>query len=126
MADGMCDVSFEGDYDGDVSPFYSVTHPKARKQHKCFECSSAIAIGEQYSVIAGKFDGKVIATKFCAACYDIGQEFAAGGCYGELWENFHNEWGAGTPLQPCLNRMHTVAAKAKLREQWLKFKELES
>ena len=123
---GHCDVSFGGDdYDGEQSPFYDVQHPKARKPHHCYECRCGIAVGEQYSRVTGKWDGQIVTTKFCCACYDINQEFGDGGVYGELWEHFRSEWESGARIQSCIARVETVAAKTKLRDMWLKWKQLQ-
>jgi hypothetical protein len=39
-----------------------------------------------------------------------------------VWEEFEQQWHDGANLQACLNRVSTVAAKAKLRAQWQKWK----
>jgi len=44
--------------------------PKARKQHKCCECGSAIQPGTQYQRISGIWDGEPSRFKTCADCVE--------------------------------------------------------
>lgn len=87
-----CDVCIGGgDYDG-VLEFQEVSHPKARKDHKCEECRAVIPVGQKYQKIVGKVDGDFTETKTCLMCAEIREVFACGEItvLGELWEDFRN------------------------------------
>lgn len=119
-----CNVSL-GDYDGDVATFYDERWITARKPHACYECRATITVGERYERVSGKWDGEVRSYYFCAACAGISAEFSENGrTFGVVWDAFEEQWSGGANLQACLNRVSSVAAKAKLREQWQKFKGL--
>lgn len=57
--------------DYDPPQFYSVTKPKARKQHRCEECGVAILPGELYERVSGKWDGYVDTFSTCERCHDL-------------------------------------------------------
>jgi hypothetical protein len=117
-----CDVSLGG-YDGDQSEFWVESSPKARKAHKCCECRESIQPGERYQRVVGKWDGRLETYRFCVPCWEISGEFSEDGrVFGAVWDEFEQNWHAGANLQACLNRVSTVAAKMKLREQWQKWK----
>ena len=59
--------------DYDPPEFFSCYQPRARKQHRCYECGGEIRIGEQYEYAAGKWDGYVDTFKTCERCFDIRQ-----------------------------------------------------
>lgn len=44
---------------------------KARKQHKCDECSRVIRPGESYFRFAGTWEGDFWSTRFCATCVKL-------------------------------------------------------
>jgi len=44
---------------------------KARKQHKCAECSGYVAVGEPYEYTAGLWDGHFDIFHICERCYNI-------------------------------------------------------
>jgi hypothetical protein len=120
-----CGVSFCDDYDGD-NAFYYERWRKARKRHTCCECRETIQPGMRYLYVTGKSDDVVWTTKICEPCKEILREFNDGAWeFGKLWENFEQEWLNGAPLQPCLNRLETVASKKKLRDMWMQYKEIE-
>jgi len=50
---------------------YSEVIRRARKPHKCCECGTAIAEGEQYQVASGKWDGRFDTFCTCLACVAI-------------------------------------------------------
>lgn len=125
MSDGACDVSL-GDYDGDPASVFNSHVLKARKPHKCFECSQLISIGAMHERVSGKWDGKWETYRFCLPCSEISREFSDGGrTFGYLWEGMGENWDEGAHLQACLNRLTTVAAKEQLRDQWLQWKGIE-
>jgi hypothetical protein len=119
-----CDVSL-GDYDGEEAGFFHAVFVVARKPHQCCECRSVIQPNERYERVSGKWNGEIDVYRFCAACSEIQREFSDGGrSFGVMWESFREEWAHGANLQACLNRVSSVAAKSKLREQWQRAKGL--
>jgi hypothetical protein len=44
---------------------------KARKPHKCDECSGLIAVGEHYEHVRGKWEGAMDTFNTCERCVDI-------------------------------------------------------
>ena len=61
--DCFCD-----DYDCE---FYHKEIRKARKPHKCVECSGIISIKEHYEHVIGKWDGYVGSFNTCIRCVDL-------------------------------------------------------
>ena len=121
-----CDVSL-GEWDGDEAEFYHEAEVKARKPHTCFECAETIQPGERYTRVSGKWDREVSTYRFCSACWEISGEFSENGrTFGVVWQEFESQWHDGSNLQACLNRVSSVAAKRKLRAQWLKWKGLDA
>jgi len=97
----------------------------ARKVHRCHECRGDIYPRETYERITGCWDSGWETYRFCAGCSEIQREFADGArTFGNMWDDFTEQWHSGANLQACLNRVSTVAAKSKLREQWQKWKGL--
>lgn len=47
---------------------YTISTPKARKDHKCCECRGTISKGEVYHVFSGIWDGRAGTYKTCADC----------------------------------------------------------
>ena len=47
---------------------YRIEKPKARKEHKCYECRGVIAVGEAYCLHSGIWDGKASRFKVCSDC----------------------------------------------------------
>ena len=78
-----------------VPEFYNTAETKAKKVHKCYECSAPINIGETYLSCTGKWDGEVNTFKqhlLCAdACEFIRDNFNGGDCigFGDLFEHAH-------------------------------------
>jgi len=57
--------------------------PKARKDHKCYECGAEIKKGERYHVHTGLCDGHWFRVKNCNQCEQIREDYGCG-CIGEL------------------------------------------
>ena len=124
MNEGTCDVSIGG-YDGDPAEVFHASIVTARKGHKCDECGEPIAPKQQYERISGKWDGSWSVWRLCLPCREIGSEFSEDGrTLGMLWEDLEANWDEGAHLQACLNRLTTVAAKERMRHQWMKWKQL--
>lgn len=78
--------------DYDAPEFFTVTRPKARKQHKCYECSGVIVPGEKYESTSGKWDGWLDTFKVCARCAAMRKWLLNNlpcfcWAYGNLWED---------------------------------------
>lgn len=124
-----CDVCIGGgDYDG-VLEFQEVSHPKARKDHKCEECRAVIPVGQKYQKIVGKVDGDFTETKTCLMCAEIREVFACGEItvLGELWEDFRNAevFERLTTASECFTKL-SPPAKSFLLDRWRKWKGLQS
>lgn len=127
MSEGMCDFVIDSDYDGDEASFFSEKWVTARKPHLCAECKLPIAKGEKYRRVAGKWEGDLDTFHFCASCEDIAHEFMDGArCFGILWDEMQSNWEAGAPLQACLNRLESAAAKAHMVTMWKRWKGLDA
>jgi hypothetical protein len=124
VSEGTCDVSI-GDYDGDPAEVFHASVVTARKRHKCDECGEPIEPRQRYERSSGKWDGVWSVWRLCLPCRDISAEFSDNGrVFGELWPEMERNWDEGAHLQACLNRLTTVAAKERLRHQWMKWKGL--
>lgn len=66
-------MSYDCSCDYDQPEFYHEELRKARKPHKCEECSGTIIVGELYEHVRGKWDGYVDSFKTCQRCRDIRQ-----------------------------------------------------
>ena len=66
-------MSYDCTCDYDSPEFYHREIRKARKSHKCDECSAPILPGEIYEHVRGKWDGYVDTYKTCQVCVDIRQ-----------------------------------------------------
>lgn len=43
----------------DQPEFYNETYPRAKKEHRCCECSGVIRVGEVYARSSAKYDGVI-------------------------------------------------------------------
>lgn len=118
-----CGLTFDHGHD-EPNDFYRETRQRARKTYVCGECKCTIAPGDTYLRVVGKSGGDMWTARLCAACDEIVHEFnpVTWTFGGQTWEDFEYAWEEGAPLQPCLNRLTSAAAKAKLRDMWLKAK----
>lgn len=57
--------------DYDPPEFWSKSMPRAKKSHKCEECSGPIAVGERYEYVAGKWEGYFNHFRTCQRCVDL-------------------------------------------------------
>lgn len=123
MSDGYCEVDFT---DGDFEPCeaFDAGDSVATEPLVCSECDGPIAVGETYRWKSYRLDGEDGEDRQCAICREIAGEFGhhlTGSC---LWKMFHNEWENGAHIQACIQRVGSVAAKERMRQQWLKWKGL--
>ena len=119
MADcGVC----IGGYDGDEATFYNERIAKARKAHRCYECRDEIAIGTEYELVSGKWEGLVESYHFCLQCSEIGKTFSCNGkrMFGSLWSDLEDVFDELTT--GCLDELITAAAKQKLMDRWRAWK----
>ena len=120
-----CGVTLNSYESWDCGGFYREQHVKhARKAHRCTECQKPIVQGDAYVRVSGKNEDDVWSHAVCEPCMALLKEFSDDGswCFGEMWDTFRCEWHSGASLQGCMNRVSTVAAKAKLRDEWLAWK----
>lgn len=118
---GDCGVCIGG-YDGDGPDFCSVTFPKARKSHQCYECEQEIRPGEKYEKIVGKWDDEISTFEFCMVCSELGNAFMCDGrAYGILWDEIREQLFPRLTTG-CLAKLSTVAAKQRLLDEWRKWK----
>ena len=64
-------VSYDCACDYDPPEFYSCVVRRARKTHKCVECSGPIIPGDNYEYVSGKWEGYFDAFSTCEACVDL-------------------------------------------------------
>jgi hypothetical protein len=64
-------MSYDCYCDYDPPEFCHVEIRKARKEHKCYECSGRILKGEKYEHTRGKWEGCLSNFKTCVRCHDI-------------------------------------------------------
>lgn len=59
---------------------------------------------------------------------DLIHEFAESNSwtFGDLWQTLEAAWNHGQPVQSCINAVPTVSMKAKIRDQWLRYKGLDA
>lgn len=55
--------------------FVNWTKRKSRKEHKCWECPTIIQPGEEYWIVAAKWEGSVSSYKYCVYCYSLNKHF---------------------------------------------------
>src|SRR5688500_18192055 len=83
---------------------YSETFPKARKEHQCEACDSAIQPGHKYARVFIAFDGKAESVIRCMRCQRIHEHLRDLGD-GETWpeerlncgQRYESEWGGEPP-----------------------------
>ena len=61
---------------------FSMREPVAAKEHRCCECSTAIAVGEKHVYIAGLWDGDWQTHRRCAPCHELA---VAAQCESGCW-----------------------------------------
>jgi hypothetical protein len=88
----MCDCEL---IDWGAEDYSSSSQVRARKSHKCIECSSTIRVGETHTRTFQKWDGDVSSHRTCVGCDAWASYFAAEqqrecGCsgweLGRMWE----------------------------------------
>lgn len=64
-------MAYDCSCDYDPPEFCNVEIRRARKAHKCEECSGPIIVGEPYEYAFGKWEGYTNEFKICERCHDI-------------------------------------------------------
>jgi hypothetical protein len=59
--------------DAEPWEFFHDSHPRARKEHRCDECSRVIQSGERYRYATGKCDGSFCVMRQCLHCVEVGR-----------------------------------------------------
>jgi len=99
-----CTCSIEDYDDYCVSDFYKAEVRKARKEHRCGECGTAIAPGDRYEAIRGKSEGDFWTGKVCLICKELRDAFFCSWMYGHirdaLWEEI--DWNGGEVSSECI------------------------
>lgn len=52
---------------------YSVSHPRAKKEHRCDECGAEIMPGDRYEYVFGVWEGDASTWRTCMPCRDLRQ-----------------------------------------------------
>ena len=85
-----CTCVYTG-YESDQPDFFTTAKSKARKVHKCHECSREIQPGETYCRDSGKWFGKMLSFKICTACSEVMNVFFCDGyVYGQIHIDLYN------------------------------------
>ena len=105
--------------------FYAERMRRARKPHRCCECSRTIAVGEEHEYATGKNDGVFWDYRTCAECREIRQAYCCDSwLFGQLWESMREQmfWGWDEmKMLDCLAKLTTDAATAKVRAEYAEF-----
>jgi len=64
-------MDYDCSCDYEPAAVYNAARRKARKQHKCYECSGVILPGETYEYVFGVWDGRADNFKTCSHCVDL-------------------------------------------------------
>lgn len=67
----------------EYAEFCNVTHPRSRRDRKCYDCRGIIAKGEQYVRITGKWEGDFSSTAYCLMCNSLHAYCVKEGLYPE-------------------------------------------
>ncbi len=113
--------------DGDQPTFYYQEWRKARKLHKCCECSFTVAIGDRYEAFSGKWEKGVETYHTCAACQDIRSSLCCEGfTFGQLWYDIEEQIFRETGLTvACVDKCVTVVGKEMLQQRWMEYLEVD-
>lgn len=105
MLDCVCDY--------DPPEFYSCHVRRSRKQHRCEECLGTILPGEEYEVVAAKWDGYISQFKTCERCFDIRQ-----------WVQNNVPclcWAHGNMIEDCKEAVEEAVFRAPAETTGLRF-----
>lgn len=111
-------------YNDESCDVWRVTHPRARKPHRCYECFADIPVGAVHELITSLFDGDWSRTRTCLACVSLRDAVIAheeaDGCFGseavpptgEVWSA---AWDVGVvvPRERWADARATFAAESQ-------------
>lgn len=109
----MCSI------DGDQPHAYSDHDRRARKDHKCDECSRTIERGETYRRAFSVYDGSVYTYKTCAHC-QVGQAWLLENCDGFMHHGLIEEMEEHAQTYPD-HRFGFLRIKAGMLRKWRRF-----
>jgi hypothetical protein len=66
------------DFDGEPVEVFTSRIVKARKEHKCSECSEAIKKGERHLYYTSKCEGEWFTDRSCLVCVAIAEDLCCG------------------------------------------------
>lgn len=90
--------------DYETPEFYRKSIHTARKQYQCYECYRAINPGEQYEVVAAKWDGDFNTCRTCSRCLALRD-----------WVAAHVPcvcWAHGNMIEDCMNTIEAYMHEA--------------
>lgn len=94
----------------------SSNKPRARKEHKCYECGKIIYPGCLYLVENTLFESNFTSYKTCLDCLSIRDVFFCNYYYGQIWEKLSERiWDGG--IDDCFGKdvlKLTLKAKEKV------------
>jgi hypothetical protein len=106
-------MSYDCACDYDAPEFYHREIRRARKPHKCAECSGPIPVGQQYEYVRGKWEGYVDNFKTCERCVDL-----------RTWVKNNVPclcWAHGNTIEDCQEAVFEAAHRAPQETVGLRF-----
>jgi hypothetical protein len=104
--------------DCERAEFYHRKQVRARKPHKCSECSREIAAGELYERVVGKWEGHVDTILACAQCQEAREWLSVvcdGYAHGRIYEDLREH------VDHYGDELPTLATLADLmRARWIR------
>ena len=101
--EGCCTID-----DGEAPAFYRRKQVKARKSHRCIECSDEIPSGNVYERVTGKWDGRLDTFATCLRCVHVRTIAFHGFVHGSVVEDFREcyefdftKGGLPDDFKPC-------------------------
>ena len=121
---GICISADGADYDEAIA-LLSESFPKARKEHRCCECSIPIAIGQKYYRQTGRYRGTIEMLRQHMTCHEIQQVYSCGEgwIYGELWDSIREQFEEFKMAGECWDQL-SAASKERMVSEWRKWKGL--
>jgi len=97
--------------DYDSPKVYTITNPKARKEHRCCECRGVIQVGEIYERYTGIWD-EPDTFKTCPDCVALRDEISTETKNNYTFECLHEE----CEYEPWHDRFRMIVEKRKRKE----------
>ena len=94
-----CECQIDGNPNGETFLFGDFMVRKARKEHRCCECSRIILFREPYEVFDGCYEGRFYQYKTCLDCVSARMLFCSFS-FETLWQDFREEMQETSTL-PC-------------------------